>query len=398
MSVQTQRTRFVCVSDTHNASPADGAFKLPKGDVLIHAGDLTKQGTYAELRKTLDWIDKADFEAKLVVAGNHDITFDEEFYAQYGQYFHNQCPQDPQACIALLKEYPSITYLNHESVNIKLTRENGPRASFRVFGSPWSPANGLWAFGYSRDKASQLWESSIPLDTDIVIAHTPPKYHCDESSDHGAAGCEVLRQKLWRVRPSLVVCGHIHEGRGAERVIWDLETPNVKYKELMTGYWTDEGAQSKKQSLIDLSLRSSAPLNNTGDRGKALASKSLASLPWAFKECSYPSFAHPDGSPSAVIGQGGTPPSGRCDMEALNGRLGRQETCIVNAAIMASSWPYKAKTNNRYNKPIVVDIDLPVQPAEEEIVARPQPDTSDQSLGSTDTTASSQETFASLSS
>lgn len=64
-----RKTRFVCVSDTHNSSPADGSFKLPKGDVLIHAGDLTKQGTYAELQKTLDWIEQADFEVKIVVAG-----------------------------------------------------------------------------------------------------------------------------------------------------------------------------------------------------------------------------------------------------------------------------------------------------------------------------------------
>ena len=69
MTNQLRKTRFVCVSDTHNSSPEDGSFKLPKGDVLIHAGDLTKQGTFPELRATLDWIDKADFEVKLVVAG-----------------------------------------------------------------------------------------------------------------------------------------------------------------------------------------------------------------------------------------------------------------------------------------------------------------------------------------
>lgn len=64
------KTRFVCVSDTHNASPANGAFKLPGGDVLIHAGDLTNQGTLVEIRKTLDWIEAADYEAKIVIAGN----------------------------------------------------------------------------------------------------------------------------------------------------------------------------------------------------------------------------------------------------------------------------------------------------------------------------------------
>ena len=63
------RTRIVCVSDTHSYSPADAAFKLPKGDVLIHAGDLTKHGTLAQLRRTVEWIEKADFEVKIVIAG-----------------------------------------------------------------------------------------------------------------------------------------------------------------------------------------------------------------------------------------------------------------------------------------------------------------------------------------
>ena len=74
MAPELRKTRFVCVSDTHNTSPADGAFKLPKGDVLVHAGDLTKQGTFQELKKTLDWISQADFEVKLVVAGNSCVA------------------------------------------------------------------------------------------------------------------------------------------------------------------------------------------------------------------------------------------------------------------------------------------------------------------------------------
>jgi predicted phosphodiesterase len=39
-----RRTRIVCVSDTHN-----NTFKLPKGDILIHAGDITNQGSYSEV-------------------------------------------------------------------------------------------------------------------------------------------------------------------------------------------------------------------------------------------------------------------------------------------------------------------------------------------------------------
>ncbi len=63
------RTRIVCVSDTHGYTPQDGVFKLPKGDVLIHAGDLSNQGSMAELRRSVEWIQNADFEVKIVIAG-----------------------------------------------------------------------------------------------------------------------------------------------------------------------------------------------------------------------------------------------------------------------------------------------------------------------------------------
>lgn len=59
-----KKTRFVLVSDTHSTYP-----KLPKGDVLCHAGDLSNQGSISELRRTLDWIHQADFEIKFVIAG-----------------------------------------------------------------------------------------------------------------------------------------------------------------------------------------------------------------------------------------------------------------------------------------------------------------------------------------
>lgn len=64
-----RKTRFVCVSDTHGYAPAEAGFKLPAGDVLIHAGDLTNQGSIAELRKTIEWVAAADFEVKIVICG-----------------------------------------------------------------------------------------------------------------------------------------------------------------------------------------------------------------------------------------------------------------------------------------------------------------------------------------
>jgi hypothetical protein len=322
----------------------------------------------------------------LILPGNHDITLDADFYAQYGQYFHNQEPQDPAKCIELLKQSPSIIWLKHEAAIINLSSPTGPRTTFKIFGSPFSPKNGMWAFGYGAEETDNIW-SRIPLDSDIVITHTPPKYHCDERKDRRAAGCEGLRNALWRVRPKLAICGHVHEGRGAEIVRWDLEHPNIKYKESNVERWEDPGRGNKKMSLVDLSSKGKRPIENDGSRGgwnnesnpgpSGNPPRSLAALPGDLTRLSSAPkgpkrtveagvsrittsllAVPPETLPVATRGQGGVPPSQLCDLEALSCRMARRETCIINAAIMASSWPH-GPGGKKFNKPIVVDIDLP---------------------------------------
>ncbi|TGO47652.1 hypothetical protein BOTNAR_0513g00060 [Botryotinia narcissicola] len=377
-TTRTRKTRFVCVSDTHNGV-ANGSFKLPPGDVLIHAGDLTNQGNYAELEKSIKWIEDADFEAKIIIAGNHDITLDPSFYSQYGLYFHKQNPQDIKKCQELLDRSPSILYLNHEAAEVSLASATGPHTTFRIFGSPFSPAKGMWAFGYPQSDASKRWDD-IPLDVDIVLTHTPPKYHCDERNDRVAAGCEYLRQALWRIRPRLTICGHVHEGRGAEIIQWDLGSSNIKFKENGVVRWEDPGGNVFKNdgafgdwdnqtcdatasaSNLTTSIGSGLPLlpeEITKERGKWHRNNSMARM--AISNVAKTLLAIPEEILSPARGQGGVPPSLRCDVEALCGRMGRQETCVINAALMASSWPHgKGRGGKKFNKPIVVDIDLPV--------------------------------------
>ncbi|GJD03676.1 calcineurin-like phosphoesterase [Colletotrichum higginsianum] len=356
-----RRTRFVCVSDTHNT-----AVKLPKGDVLIHAGDLTNQGSYPELSRAVQWLEKADFESKIVIAGNHDLTLDSTFYAEHGGHFHNQTPQSPDDCIALFTSSPTITYLKHESTTIRLSSPSGPHTSFSIFGSPYSPRNGLWAFGYDAPQHSSslgaaadlptLWDD-VPLDADIVVTHTPPRTHCDESRARRAAGCEALRRALWRVRPRLAVCGHVHEGRGAQRVRWDVECGNIAFKEEGTEEWLDPG-QGNKQSLVNLTAKGGNPLRNDGSHPKPQqpeTADTTASIPSTSDRTISGSAAEPG---LGTRGLGGDPTSPRSDTAALAGRRGRRETCVVNCAIMAKSYPHVG--GKTINKPIVVDLDLPV--------------------------------------
>ncbi|EXJ63745.1 hypothetical protein A1O7_00080 [Cladophialophora yegresii CBS 114405] len=410
----TRRTRIVCISDTHNQTP-----KLPSGDVLIHAGDLSNQGTFSELQKTVAWIKKSKFQVKIIVCGNHDITCDEEFYQQYGPYFHHGRMEDAQRCRDLVKSDPSIVYLNHEARHVTITHEDGQQSRLKVFGSPYSPARGFRAFWYSTESAPQLWDQ-IPLDSDIVVTHTPAKYHRDETGKGGSVGCEVLRQTLWRVRPRLFVCGHIHEAYGVEIVNWDLSSLNVRFKERSLRECTDPEPGSKKQFRVDLTSRArSLALKNDGGTGNLVPPTELCRLrgvevdgpaDWTMIEkrdydtsddaasdaadeqelaareqhagkAVLPDVPHPPTPPFpdfekaerpasykannshhirhlGTRGQGGPASSPRSDQEALSGREGREETCIVNAAFMATNFPHNG--GKRFHKPIVIDLDLPV--------------------------------------
>ena len=52
--VSPNKIRFVCVSDTHNRT--DNMSPVPDGDVLLHAGDFTTIGTWAQVNHFNDWL------------------------------------------------------------------------------------------------------------------------------------------------------------------------------------------------------------------------------------------------------------------------------------------------------------------------------------------------------
>ena len=86
-STPTVKTRICMISDTHNKKPfpqgdTEHGYRLPlpSADVLIHAGDLTLSGYISEYRNILEVLKGADAELKIVIAGNHDITLDGEYY------------------------------------------------------------------------------------------------------------------------------------------------------------------------------------------------------------------------------------------------------------------------------------------------------------------------------
>ncbi|OJJ39678.1 hypothetical protein ASPWEDRAFT_387307 [Aspergillus wentii DTO 134E9] len=190
--------RVVCVSDTHNTLPA-----LPDGDVLVHAGDLTQSGSLEELNAQIEWLDKQPHRYKVVIAGNHDLCLDQHYRTKASTSTSGEMPVN----------WKSLIYLQ----NNLTTLDFGTR-QVKVFGSPYTPKHGNWAFEYLR-MGPDPWEGNIPAETDILVTHGPPRSHLDL----GHLGCQYLLQSLWSMKnkPLLHVFGHIHGGYGRETLLWD---------------------------------------------------------------------------------------------------------------------------------------------------------------------------------
>ena len=116
-------TRFVCISDTHNRTDRMD-HPIPDGDVLIHAGDFTNCGTRDQVIHFNKFLSTLNHPYKVVIAGNHDISFDLQSYSSLWSYFSRN-KEEPEE---IRKQLTDCIYLEDEEVNV---------LGFRIFGSPW---------------------------------------------------------------------------------------------------------------------------------------------------------------------------------------------------------------------------------------------------------------------
>ncbi|WYZ45367.1 hypothetical protein EsH8_VIII_000683 [Colletotrichum jinshuiense] len=186
--------RIVCLSDTHDRTDVT----IPPGDLLIHAGDLTNAGTAADIQAQLDWLAAQPHQHKILVCGNHDSYFDPSA----------RLPEDRGKTL----DFKGIRYLVRDAVTLEF---KGGR-HLKIYGAPDIPACGGSEMAFQYDRASPPWTNTVPIDTDILVTHTPPKNHLDLG-----LGCPGLLREVWRVRPKLHVFGHVHWGHGRQAIHFD---------------------------------------------------------------------------------------------------------------------------------------------------------------------------------
>lgn len=88
------KTSILIISDTHAVNltnepgrPRDNIIfspPFPKADVVLHCGDLTNSGRLREFIRTIDTLAEIDAEFKLIIAGNHDLSLDDEYMRNGG--------------------------------------------------------------------------------------------------------------------------------------------------------------------------------------------------------------------------------------------------------------------------------------------------------------------------
>jgi Icc-related predicted phosphoesterase len=180
--------KVVCISDTHCRLRK---VTIPEGDILIHAGDLTFQGTVTEISQELRELERIakNFKAVYYVAGNHD------WLGEYNSSLLRQMCKDV-----------GVTYLEDEWVVYE---------GLVVYGSPFQPEFCGWAFNLPRgEKLAQKW-AQIPDKVDILVTHGPPHGILDKvPHDSEGVGCVDLFKRIMQVRPQLHVFGHIHHSYG----------------------------------------------------------------------------------------------------------------------------------------------------------------------------------------
>jgi len=76
-------TRFVCFSDTHSLHGHFKKEQIPEADVMIHAGDFSDVGKEKDIISFNQWLESLPYKHKIVIAGNHDITFEESSYLDH---------------------------------------------------------------------------------------------------------------------------------------------------------------------------------------------------------------------------------------------------------------------------------------------------------------------------
>ncbi len=206
--------RIVALADQHGHLPA-----IQPCDLLLIGGDICPDvfgGRLARNRPELQaawfdrsirpWLKALPATYKVATWGNHD-------------WCGMRCPPP--------EDLPDVASATRLQILVDAetcvpagatTGDRADRATVRIWGTPWSNPFMDWAFMKSPAELANIY-ASIPEGIDVLLSHQPPYGYGDhvydpirERFEH--LGSWELLAAIDRVRPRVVICGHIHSGHG----------------------------------------------------------------------------------------------------------------------------------------------------------------------------------------
>jgi Icc-related predicted phosphoesterase len=137
-----------------------------------------------------------------------------------------------------------------ETPTVLVPGNNETEVALREAASGWSAAavlhgggtsvDGVEFYGLGAGIPATPWDWSFDLDDEsatemlvacpegaVLVLHSPPQGHCDANGGGDHFGSPALLAAIEAKRPSLAVCGHIHESWGCQSRIGDTPVRNL---------------------------------------------------------------------------------------------------------------------------------------------------------------------------
>lgn len=178
------------ISDTHGYHEQ---LEIPSSiDMIIHSGDCSNNiNPYLnenEVRQFIEWYKNVPVKYKIYVAGNHDTSIEKKLVTKKDF------------------EEAGIIYLEDDVVEIE---------GLYIYGNPYVPKYGNWAFMKTPEKLNRYWREVKPIYADILVTHGPPKGILDKSYNRSReidqCGDKNLLNMVKELKPSYHLFGHIHD-------------------------------------------------------------------------------------------------------------------------------------------------------------------------------------------
>jgi hypothetical protein len=246
---KTVKTRILVMSDSAEFSLNDDhaesrrAFSrndLPRADLLLFCGNLTKTGSIEAYKLALNMLGQIDARRKMVIGGHRDVSLDPVWWEEHWEQYKLKRDEPQRArewMTGALAQGAGVEYLEEGTRTVSLA--NG--AKFTLYASSYQEVDRDWAFSFQRNQDRFNGPAHVPMGTtsighnhipdfpsvDIVMTHTPPQGMLDQTNGR-SRGCPSLLRALERARPRLHCFGQIHDGHGARVASWIPRHANTR--------------------------------------------------------------------------------------------------------------------------------------------------------------------------